>query len=252
MHEGFDSEFAQLVNDVDDLRVADIGAVLLERKPEHIDPCTLDVAAREDHLLHRLARDVRPHAVIDTAASEDYFRVVAEQFRLVRQIIGIDAYAVPADQPGTEGHEVPLGAGRGQDFRGVEAELVEDDGELVDEGDVEVPLRVLNHLGGFGHANRRHPVNPCTHHRRVQVSDLFERFGIVPRNNLDDPGEAVLPVARIDAFGGIADVEILAPSHAGLLLEDRHANLFGGPWIDGRLVDYGRARFQMPADRDAG
>ena len=47
-------------------------------------------------------------------------------------------------------------------------------------------------------------------------------------------------------------MEILAPSHAGLLLEDRHANLFGSPWIDGRLVDHGRARFQMPADRDAG
>ena len=178
--------------------------------------------------------------------------MVADQFRLVRQVIGIDTYAVAADQTGTEVLEIPFGASRVQDFHGVEAELIENDGEFVDEGDVEVALRVLDYLGGFGHANRGNAVNAGIYHRRVQVGNLFERFRIVPGHDLHDLRKVMLPVAGIDAFGGVPDVEILAPSHTGLLLEYRHANLFGRPRIDGRLVDDRRARFQMPADRDAG
>src|SRR6266705_1711580 len=229
VHENLDAEVMQLANDVDHLRVADVGAVFLEGEAEHVDAGALDVAAREDHL-----------------------GVIAGELGLVREVVGIDPYAMSPDETGTEGQKIPLGPGRVQDFGGVEAELVETDGKLVDEGDVEVPLRVLDHFGGLGHPNRGDPVNARLHHRGVQVGDLFERFGIVSGNDFDDAGKAVLAVAGIDAFGGIPDVEILTPSHAGLLLEYRHANFFRRTRIDGRLVDDGRARFQMPADRDAG
>src|SRR6266568_626867 len=252
VHENLDTEVTQLANDIDHLRVADVGAVLLESEAKHVDAGALDVAAGVDHLLHRFARDVYPHAVVDAAAGKDHLGVIARELSLVREVIGIDPYAMSSDETGSEGQEIPLGSGRVQDFGGVEAELVENDGKLVDEGDVEVPLCVFYHLGGFGYSNRRGPVNACADHRRVQVSKLFECFGIVSGHDLGDPAQAVLPVAGIDAFRGIPDVEILTPSHPGLLLEDRHANLFGCARVDGRLVNDGRPRFQMPADRDAG
>ncbi len=86
-------------------------------------------------------------------ASDD-LRVIADRLRLVRQIIGIDADAVPAHKPGPEGQEIPFGPGRLQHGFGVDAHPVEDDCELVDECDVEIALRVLDHLGGFSHTDR--------------------------------------------------------------------------------------------------
>ena len=37
----------------------------------------------------------------------------------------------------------------------------------------------------------------------------------------------VLLVARVDALGRVADVEVLLPAHAGVLLQDRHADFLG-------------------------
>ena len=76
--------------------------------------------------------------------------MVADLLRLVGQVVRIDADAVAADQAGAERQEVPLGAGRLQHFQGVDAELVEQDRQVVDQGDVEVALGVLDHLGRFG------------------------------------------------------------------------------------------------------
>ena len=51
------------------------------------------------------------HAVVDSPPGEDHLGVVAEFLRLVGEIVGIDADAMPADQAGTERQEIPLGAG---------------------------------------------------------------------------------------------------------------------------------------------
>jgi hypothetical protein len=48
------------------------GTFLLEGQPEHVDARALDVAAGVDHLLDRLARDVRAHAVVDAPPGEDH------------------------------------------------------------------------------------------------------------------------------------------------------------------------------------
>src|SRR5271170_4624679 len=61
----------------------------------------------------------------------------------------------------------------------------------------------------------------------------------------------MLLVAGIDAFRRIADEKIAPPLQAGAALEDRHADFFGRPGVDGRFEDDGRATFQVPADRFA-
>ena len=81
---------------------------------------------------------------------------------------------------------------------------------------------------------------------------LLERGGIVARHDLHDLGERALLVAGVDALGRVADVEILQPFHAGVLLQDRDADLLGGAGIDGRFVDDDRAALHVLADRGAG
>ena len=83
----------------------------------------------------------------------DDLRVIADGDGLVGEVVGVDADAVPADQAGAEGQEVPLAAGGLQDLQGVDAELAEDHRQFVHQGDVEVALGVLDHLGGLGDAD---------------------------------------------------------------------------------------------------
>ena len=67
---------------------------------------------------------------------------------------------MPSDQPGPEGKEVPFGAGGFQNLLGVDAETFEDQGQFVDQRDVEVALRVFDNLGGLGHADGTGLVGP--------------------------------------------------------------------------------------------
>src|SRR3546814_21050946 len=69
------------------------------------------------------------------------------------EVEGIDADAVSADQPGGEAQEVPFRTGGIQYVVHGDAHLAEDHGDFVDEGDVDVALRVLDHLGGLGGAD---------------------------------------------------------------------------------------------------
>src|SRR3546814_4022524 len=69
------------------------------------------------------------------------------------EVEGIDADAVSADQLGGEAQEVPFRTGGIQYVVQGDAHLAEDHGDFVDEGDVDVALRVLDHLGGLGGAD---------------------------------------------------------------------------------------------------
>ena len=99
-------------------------------------------------------------------------------------------------------------AGGRQHVAGIDAEPMEDRGQLVHEGDVEIALRVLDHLGGFGDLDRRRAMDAGVDHRAVDVGDDVERRAHPARHHLDDGLEAVLLVAGIDALGRIADGEI--------------------------------------------
>ena len=103
-----------------------------------------------DHLLDRLLGDVLAHAVVDAPPGEDHLRVIAERVGLVRQVVRVDADAVAADEARTKRQEVPLRSGGLEHLERVDADLVEDQRKLVHQRDVEVALRVLDDLRGFG------------------------------------------------------------------------------------------------------
>ncbi len=114
----------------------------------------------------------------------------------------------PPTSPGSKWLEIPFGRRGRQHVAGVDAELMKDRRQLVHEGDVEIALRVLDHLGGLGHLDRGRAMNAGRHHRAVDVGDDIERARILRRHHLDDGLEAMLLVAGIDALGRIADGEI--------------------------------------------
>ena len=72
--------------------------------------------ARLDHVFHGLLSDVLAHAIVDSATGEYHFRMMAELFCLIREVIRIDADAVTTDQARLKVKEIPLGACRFEHF----------------------------------------------------------------------------------------------------------------------------------------
>jgi len=246
------AEGLQFLDQIGDLGVAQVGAVFLEGEAEDDDFGAFHRTAVVDHAFHGLLRDVGGHAVVDLAAGEDDLRVVTEHLGFMGEVIGVDADAVAADQAGTERQEVPLGAGGLQDFEGVDAETVEDQGEFVHQGDVEVALGVLDDLGGFGDLDRTGAVHPGGNHRGIQLGDGFGGGAIIAGDDFHDAGDGAFLVARVDPLGRVADVEVLFPFHAGMLFQQGNAHFFGGAGVDGGFIDHRGALLHVFADDGGG
>ncbi len=65
------------------------------------------------------------------------------------------------NQPRTEGKEVPFCSGRFQNRVRINVHLVEDDGQLVDQSDVEITLGVFDYLCSLGHFDGGRLMRTC-------------------------------------------------------------------------------------------
>jgi hypothetical protein len=239
---------SQFAHDVDHLGVAHVGAAFLEGEAQHQDARADDVDGLLQHQLDHLPGDVAAHAVVDAPAGEDDFGVVADFLRLVGQVVGIDADAVATDEAGAEGQEVPLGAGGFEHVQGVDAQAVEDQRQFVHQGDVEVALGVLDHLGGFRHLDRTGLVGAGGDDAAIQRIDEVGDLGVEPEVTFLDRGQAVLLVAGVDALGAVAGKEVAVELQPGVLFQHGHADFLGGAGIDGGFVDDDGALAQHLAD----
>ena len=197
------AEPAEPLDDVDHPAVAKVGHVFLEGKAEH-----QHAAGAIAEPLVKAVGDPGAHAVVDFAPGKDHPRFVAEFAGAVGEIIGIDPDAVAADEAGLERQEVPLGAGGLQHVPGTEAELGEDLRDLVDEGDVDVALGVLDHLGRLRRLDRCSAEDPPAVHRAIQVGKERAGLRILARDDLDDAIDGMLAVARIDPLRAVAEAEM--------------------------------------------
>ena len=161
--------------------------------------------------------------------------VAAGGLRLGGEVVGVHADAVPADQPRTKGLEVPLAAGSLQHGFRVEAKAIENHGELVHQGDVQVALDVLDHLGGFGGSNVRRGVRAGRDD--APIEGVHEGRGLRrgAGGDLHHVRQTVLLVAWVDAFRAVAGEEIAIADQPGLRLHQRHGHLFGRP-LDRRWI----------------
>ena len=150
-HVHFDVVALQLPDDVGDLRVADVRDVFFEGEAHDEDAGIEWVATLGEHAFDHLLAHMGTHGVIDKPARIDDPGVVAELVRFPRQVVGVDANAVSAHQTGAELQEVPFRPCGFQDLVRVDADALEDDAQLVDKGDVDVALRILDDLGGLSH-----------------------------------------------------------------------------------------------------
>ena len=141
-----------------------------------------------------------------------------------------------SDKAGGELEEIPLRTGRLEHLEGVDADPVEDDAELVDQGDVDVALGVLDDLGGLGHLDARRTVGAGLHHEVVGAGDHIQAFFIASADHLHDGLDGVHLVARIDALRAVAHLEVIAKRQTAPLFEHRDTVLFGASWVDRGLV----------------
>lgn len=146
---GLDVVFLEFVNDVDDLGIAQIGAVFLEGEPEHKYAGAVYLNAALGHSLDQLRYDIDAHVVVEPAPSENDLGVIAHGLGFVGEVVGVDTYAVSAHEPGPEGQEIPFCAGSLQNGLGIDTHFIEDERQFVNQGNVDVALGILDDLGGF-------------------------------------------------------------------------------------------------------
>lgn len=101
--------FFESLDDVDNLGVAHVGAVLFECKAKDEDVAVKYLDAFLEHEFDDAVGNIGTHAVVHAASGEDYLRVVTVALGALCKVIGIDTDAVAADESGLEGEEVPFG-----------------------------------------------------------------------------------------------------------------------------------------------
>ena len=95
-------------------------------------------------------------------------------------------------------------------------------------------------------------MDPGRDHLAVDGHQHLEGGRGVAGHHFHDVRQAPLLVARVDAFGRVADEEVLLPAPARGALEFGHADLLGRAGVDGALVADDRAALQVGSDRAAG
>jgi len=190
------------------------------------------------------------HGVVDGTSGEDDLGVVAELLGLVDEVIGVDGDAVAANQTRREPDEVPLGRGGVDDCPGVESHLVEYDGELVEECDVQVPLDVLDDFRGLCSPDVFSDVDVGD--QAVELGKGLRGCFVHAGDDLGDLVDGVLLVAGVDAFGGVADRKVPPALHPGLAFEDGNHDLLGEAGPDSGLADDDGAFLQVSPDSGGG
>ena len=117
----------KLSDNINHTRIPQIRAILLERQPHNQCPRAFYRYVARDHFADCAADDIAAHTVVNAAPGEDNFGVVADRLSFLRQIVGVNADAVTADEAGPERKEVPFGACRVEYILGVDIELVENE-----------------------------------------------------------------------------------------------------------------------------
>ena len=227
----------QFADDIDHPGIAQVGAVFFEGQAKDEDAAAGDINALAHHQLDQRRGDIVAHMVVDTPPGENHFGMVANLLGLVGEVIWVGADAVSADQAGAEREKIPLGAGRCQHFGGVDTQTIENEGEFVDQGDVDIALGVLDDLGRLRDADAAGGKGAGGDDRLVEAVDGGRGFGGGAGGDLDDRRQPVLLVAGIDPLGAVAAEEIAVEGQARSLFEQGDAHLLGGPGIDGGLVD---------------
>jgi len=127
----------------------DLEGEVLQQRPVNIDRALIEQVLQR--FTGPIAQVPPMHSALkkDGRALYEYARAGLEVERAARQVIGIDADAVAAHPSWSKGQKIPLRGRRVQHVVHRKADLIEDHGHFIDEGNVDVALGVLDGLGGL-------------------------------------------------------------------------------------------------------
>src|SRR6056300_1690060 len=100
------------------------------------------------HGFYQFIGYVNSHIRVDAATGQNHIGNIPNGLRAIGQIVGINANTMAADQTWSERQEVPLSARCLQDFFSIDTQAVKNNGELVDQRDIQIALRDLDNLSG--------------------------------------------------------------------------------------------------------
>ena len=113
----------------------------------------------------------------------------------------------PPTRPGSKSMKFHLVRADREHVPDRNAEPGNDLGDLVDEGDVDVPLRILDRLGGLGHLDRPRLERPAGGDGAIDSGKLGGDLGVFAGDHLGDLVDAVLGIAGVDPLGAVAEPE---------------------------------------------
>jgi hypothetical protein len=116
---------------------------------------------------------------------------------------------VAADQAWPKGQKIPLAACGLKHFFSVDTHSVKDQSKLVNEGNVDIALRVFNDFGSFCHFDAAGFVSTGSDDLEIDLVNQIGHFGSGAGSYFLDVGQAVSFVAWIDTLGTVAAKKIL-------------------------------------------
>src|SRR5579864_4388671 len=192
------------------------------------------------------------HVVIDPPAGEDDLRLMPDLDRPVREIEGVDPDAMSADQAGREAQEIPFRRCRVEHVMCGKTELLEDHRHFVDKGDVDVALRILDHLGSFRRLDALGHKDVAVGYRAVDAAQRFDHGVGLTGHHLGDTIHRVFAVSGVDAFRRITEKKVAPAAEPGRRLQRRSADVLGNAGINRAFEHHDRAFLQALAHRPAG
>ena len=134
--------------------------------------------------------------------------MIANFLGFMRKVIRVHTDTVPAHKAGTKVQEVPLGACCIQNRLGVDVHPVEDLRQLVDQGNIDIALTVLDDFGRFGDANAIGAICAGGNNAGIKRINLVGRLCRRTRGYFDDIWQASGFIAGIDPLRTISNPKI--------------------------------------------
>ena len=136
--------------------------------------------------------------------------MIAKFFRFIGKVVWVNANAVTTNKTRPKSKSIPLSIHTFDNFIGIYAHTVEYHSKLIHKSNVNITLTVFNNLNSFSCFNIGNGVCTNFDNKIINSFDLFKRLVITSRNNFLDIFKSVNLVTRVNSFGRIANLKIIA------------------------------------------
>ena len=178
--------------------------------------------------------------------------MIAQLLGLIGEVVGVNTNAVAAYQTGTEAQSIPLGIHAVHHFVGIDAHAVKHHGQLIHEGNVDVPLAVLHYLDGLGSFDGGNGVSTHLDDLIIDMLDLVQGICIHTGDDLADVLQTMHLIAGVDTLGRVAHLEVHTALQAGFPLQNGNTYILGDTGINGGLVHNNGALGQVSTQQLGG